>query len=502
MKLWRWGSLILLVAVFFMLQSAVARATETVVAPPLINEIYTNAPGSAELGHEFVELVNNGTTPIDLSGYVLQIKASPTKIMPLSGTLETGEYKAFITTFALSNSGDTIELAQNQAGTMNILQEVLFGASTNDSQSWSYFAEGWELAPVTANAPNQHTIVIPVDVCSATPEIDTIVPDGYEINDDNECVPVIIPPVLCDNQVVLSEFLTDPVGLEANGGEFIELYNPGDQTVSLEGCHLFSNKSANDVVSFTQSDTIAPSGYFTVTLADKLINTNGAITFTTAQNEEVINYSGVTEGSAFALINHSWQLTNQPTPNAANQTSVVAVQPSTQNEEQETAQYAPCPVGKYRSTETNRCRNTEIQTASVTPCADNQVRNPETNRCRKILLAAATLTPCNADQERNPQTNRCRKITSTSADLAPCSEGQVRNPETNRCRKVTTATTGSVAPASIDPKKAKTPFLFDNRIIVAIVVVTIGYGIYEYRTDIMVGLKKIVGRRSNGAPPG
>jgi hypothetical protein len=53
--------------------------------------------------------------------------------------------------------------------------------------------------------------------------------------------------------------------------------------------------------------------------------------------------------------------------------------------------------------------------------------------------SSSELKPCNPDQYRNPETNRCKKYETTS--LKPCKEGQYRSTETNRCRNVTSAST-------------------------------------------------------------
>ncbi len=473
--------------------SHVVLATESDLLAPQISEIYPDGtvdssnPSSTKEIDEFIELYNPNDTTISLDGYSLargDKPNNPSYTWGLDGVeLAPRQYKAIVTSskFALLNSGGTVQLFGTDTTTP--IQEVTYSSTGSELSSWSNFPSGWELTPVTKDAENQHTSTepSPIDICPATPEIDTVIPDGYEVDGSGNCV--LIPPVvLCDNQVTLSEFLTDPVGLEANGGEFIELYNPGLAPASLEGCHLKSSKSSADVVTFLPTDIIEPGGYFTVSLTDKLTNASGSISLSTANNDEMVNYTSVVEGSSFALLDNAWQLTNQPTPNAPN---VASLQESaTQSVNTSSATLADCPEGKYRNPETNRCKNIETASAELTPCDVGQYRNPDTNRCKSITTATASLTPCASDQERNPETNRCRKITTASATLTPCNPGQERNPETNRCRKVTTATATVATAEGDDTQAVKTPFLFDNRIILAVAVGAVGYGVYEYRTDI------------------
>ncbi len=463
-------------------------ATETSITIPKINEIYPNAPGSSELGFEFIELSNTGTSDIDLSNYQLQVKDS-TKKMPLSGTLPATSFKAFTTTFSLVNGGDIIQLAQQQDGNWVVIEEVSYSGGATEDTSWSYFTEGWELAPITKDKQNQKFEELsPTDLCTATPEVDLIMPIGYEINEQGDCV---LKPVLCQNQVIISEFVTDPVGLEADGGEFIELYNSGDTPARLIGCHLKTSKSSADVITFKDEDEIPARGYFVINLTDKLTNASGSISFITDDHEDVVNYDSIHEGNAFALFGSDWNITDKSTPGQPNELLILSEdEPGISGQE---ATLAACPSGKYRSLETNRCRNLVVESADLEPCEPGQYRSPETNRCRKFSTATASLEACDPGQERNPSTNRCRKIASSSDDVKPCADGYERNPETNRCKKVVLAK-GVVAGAStVAPSQSK----LDLRIIYMVLALALGYGIYEYRTDIVNLYSRIVSKISS-----
>jgi len=453
-------------------------ATETTQALPKINEIYPNAPGSSELGFEFIELHNSGTTDLDLSVFQIKLKDKAAQL-DLSGSLAGGEYKTFITPFALTNSGGTIQLLQLQADQMVVIEEVAYGAGAAEDQSWSYFLEGWELTPITGNAINQRYAPESIDVCPLTPEIDSEVPVGYELNIDGECIISAVVPALCDNSVVINEFVSDPVGLEADGGEFIELYNPGSEPATLVGCHVKSSKSSAELVVFTASDVIQPGGYFVINITDKLTNVSGSITFSTASSDDIVNYSNVHEGESFSYFANGWKVTDSLTPNNANQYQLNDEEAADVSVDSDTVVLAPCPVGKYRNPETNRCRTIESADAELAPCDDGETRNPETNRCRKITLATAALAACTAGQERNPSTNRCRKIAGTSDDVKPCEAGYERNPETNRCRKLATAKGVVAGAATASPSTSR----LDLRIILVVIALAVGYGIYEYRTD-------------------
>lgn len=464
-------------------------ATETTQALPKINEIYPNAPGSSELGFEFIELHNSGTTDLDLSAFQIKLKDKASQL-DLSGSLAGGEYKTFITPFALTNSGSTIQLLQLQADQTVVIEEVAYGAGAEEDQSWSYFSEGWELSPITSNAINQRYATEPIDVCPLTPEVDIEVPIGYELTPDGECVVSVVAPMLCDNSVVINEFVSDPVGLEADGGEFVELYNPGSESAALLGCHVKASKSSAELVEFTAADIIPPGGYFVIHTTDKLTNASGNITFSTASSDDVVNYSNLHEGESFSYFADGWKVTDLLTPNFVNRYHLNDEEATDVSVDADTADLAPCPAGKHRNPATNRCRTIESVDAELTPCDEGETRNPETNRCRKITLATAALAACTAGQERNPSTNRCRKIAGTSDDVKPCEAGYERNPETNRCRKLATAKGAVAGAATVSPSTSR----LDLRIILVVLALAIGYGIYEYRTDMTNVYRKITAK--------
>lgn len=466
-----------------------ALATETTQALLKINEIYPNAPGSSELGFEFIELHNSGTTDLDLSVFQIKLKDKAGQL-DLSGSLAGGEYKAFITSFALTNGGGTVQLLQLQSGRMVAIEEVAYGSGASEDQSWSYFSEGWELAPISSNALNQRYAPELIDVCPLTPEVDTQIPVGYELDPDGECIVSAVLPLPCNNSVIINEFVSDPVGLEADGGEFIELYNPGSEPATLVGCHVKSSKSSTELAVFTEANIIPPGGFFVISSVDKLTNSSGSLIFSTANRDDIVNYSNVHEGESFSYFSDGWKVTDSLTPNSANQYLLKDEELVNVSEGVDTSVLAPCAAGKYRNPETNRCRNFESADAELAPCDEGETRNPETNRCRKITLATSSLALCPAGQERNLSTNRCRKVASTANDIKPCEAGYERNPETNRCRKLATAKGVVAGAATVNPGSSR----LDLRIMLVVLALSVGYGVYEYRTDLANAYRKITAK--------
>lgn len=451
-----------------------ASATTTTAALPILSEIYPNAPGQSESGFEFIELFNPSVFDIDLSEYVIQIKDKPNKVMPLGGVITGQTYKAFITTFSLVNSGESVQIVHLG----EVIQEFTYGAGAQEDESWSYFESGWELAPVTKDLPNQkYTSPDPdpelIDLCPVTPEIDIELPVGYEIDANGNCVLITDTTPVC--KLIITEISSQP---NHSSQEYVELFNPTDTPASSEYCKLKINGGSERSIPLK---TLQPGDYLLVLFSSGVIrNSSGEVVLLGPLNDLHYAYpaSNLGESINFDLEGNA-TISSTPTPGVINQMQVTEEVPGRGSG----SELADCGPGKFRNPETNRCKNIESSESNLTPCNEGQERNPETNRCRKIASTASTLTPCNEGQERNPATNRCRKIGSDESTLKPCEPGQERNPETNRCRKIATAVSGgplaaSENAASINPFKYKTP------VIILVLVSAIGYGVYEYRSDL------------------
>ena len=151
-----------------------------------------------------------------------------------------------------------------------------------------------------------------------------------------------------------------------------------------------------------------------------------------------------------------------------------------------------CPAGKYRNPETKRCRSIEDAVSELAACEEGKERNPATNRCRSVVTtASAALMPCDVGQERNPTTNRCRSVLAASQALTPCKDGYERNPVTNRCRK------SSVMASAIDVAADQAAIqkgggsLLTSALLVTAGIGAIGYGVYEWRSEIWRGSRKL-----------
>lgn len=504
----------------------------------VITEVMTASSTSAS--SEFVEIYNSTDTAVNLTDWKIQYQASSSD--PVTGSWTTkstldGQLKSHGFALVSSSIFDTensitgdFQLSAGLSGTagrvrlsdgINIIDSLTWGAaSALEGASASAPPAGQSLKrvvdsdalfvdnnnnstdfvlsdqPFAQGGGVEDIVIEPVDLCPATPEIDLSIPAGYEIDLNGDCV-LIVQPAVCSNDVIINEFLSDPVGLEADGGEFVEFYNPGSSDAPLVGCELHSSKSSLVLVEFTDSDIVPAGGYFVVSIADKLTNSSGSVTFSNADHDDIVTYSNVKEGQAMALFGNAWEVTNQPTAMAKN---LPYVEPGLGSGDisQVASSLEPCPDGKYRNPDTNRCKNVDSTDTSLAVCDAGQVRNPDTNRCKKIASIASTLTPCSPGQERNPDTNRCRKVSSTTSSLKPCESGYERNPDTNRCRKIISASaTNQFAAEDSRPNGVKL-----NTIAVgSFMTAALGYAAFEYRSEVLGLYKNVRAKFTKGRPP-
>lgn len=328
------------------------------------------------------------------------------------------------------------------------------------------------------------------DACTNIDDFQLDVPDGFREIGNNTCKKV---SAIAD--VILSEILANSTGTDT-GNEFVELYNNDNVAVDLSDYMLAIGKNAEKIFALA-AYTIAPGEYAVFSDADlgyTLLNTTTQVKLLFYNGEtvdEVIPYQDPNDDISWSLIDDVWQFTDVITPGKAN---IAMSEVLGDTDQTNTDGLAPCPVGKYRNALTNRCRNIEDDASVLASCEVDEYRNPETNRCKKIALAISTLTPCAEGYERNEETNRCRKIQS-EAQLASCAEGSERNPETNRCRKMLATTTQAVDKSTEDAVAGTQSSILGSPYALAAAVGTgaMGYGIYEWRTELGATLRRILG---------
>lgn len=440
---------------------------------------------------EYIELYNTSSEPISLAGYSLAYFNSPNPSVEQKPTIQiignmslgSGEFLVLAKQTvqipgslkspfnSLVDSGGILRIIDT--GSDKIVDEIKWtSVSTQNSESMHrYFDDHGN-----PSVPGIWMISMP------SPGILTVfLPPAFE--DPEEEDPPIIPDpdggmgagLTCEG-IVISEILPNPVGADG-GKEFIELHNPTDEVILLNGCTL--QTSANSKKYNLGATEMQPGQY--IALYDSLTglslpNSAGGTVWLLSPTDELqaVTYAAsLADDVSWIWFDGVWQPSYLITPNAPN----------------ELLPNKPCPVGQERNAETGACRNIiTTADANLTPCREGQERNPATNRCRAIASSTSTLTPCREGQERNPATNRCRAVQSDT-ELAPCAEGQERNPETNRCRRIT-AVAGTTTPDVKDVYAGSLGSSPRWLLIGLLAVSAVGYALFEWRHEFLGIFKK------------
>ncbi len=239
----------------------------------------------------------------------------------------------------------------------------------------------------------------------------------------------------------------------AKSEQFIELYNPSDETVLLDGCQLrYKNKT------YPINGQISPGAYFVfypviqnLTLTKNPSSSN-KIELLDANHKVVdfLNYPhGQKKSTSFAMVydqngEEQWLQTYALTPGSSNVYQ----------------EFRNCPEGK--------------------------IINPATGNC--VKTTTTTTTVCGEGKYLNPLTGRCKTIEDNS--VKACAEGYERNPETGRCRKITKANQGA--------EYAITPITYSDQttfIAAGVVALILGasliYIVWQFRPEIQKLFRKL-----------
>ena len=503
-------------------------ASAHAVSPNIvISQVQTGGVGNGAATQEFVELFNNSTQDVEITGWCIKYSAVTDGSQSQLGCvvppaqnvkmwLKAGGYISFTSTAfetatgykgdvtltpGMAAGGGHIRVLANAADQEvdkigwgdaqspetsaaevpdegKVLQRLgaLSGLRDTDNNS-SDFKEN-ELAIHSSGL--YETEEMSNDVCSNLDGAQETVPLGY-INQNGICVLDLLP-------LQITELLPNATGADT-GREYIELYNPTDRTADLSLYTLHVGLNNEKSYQFPAGSFIGAGEYKTFYdshVGFTLANTTGQVALAGIDGAPISQtepYADADDDHAWANISGAWQYTNQPTPGEVNLLSL--------EEEEEPGMGnapAPCPEGKYRNPLTNRCRNIETDASVIAACDADEYRNPETNRCRKIATASS-LAPCKDGQYRSEETNRCRSIETASAQLVPCKEGQERSPETNRCRKAESSTVPKAGYAVQSVQDGAASFI-GWWALGGVGVLALGYAGWEWRYEIMAAYRR------------
>lgn len=303
----------------------------------------------------------------------------------------------------------------------------------------------------------------------------------------------------------------DPREVMLDCGDYVKLYNPTTNSISLDGLRLRIGHQSQNV---TTGNAIILSGSLSAGsygLINKKVN-GDQLSITDSggwiwledtyglkvYNQTIVQYPSASSTSKFGWAwaydesDGLWKWTSKPTP--YNQPSEFVLPAEGEPGKGNVSNLTPCRDDQFRNPLTNRCKLVAATNTRLTPCASNQFRNPDTNRCKLVTSTASALKACASNQIRNPETNRCKLIASTASSLKPCAENQKRNSETNRCRKIASSTIPkagyAVKPTSEQAQSASSLGWLS---FAGVASLAMGYGIWEWRNEISSGFRKVLG---------
>jgi hypothetical protein len=511
------------VSVVVLLSSAyVGPPTYAASAGIMITQIQAGAVGAAT--QEFIVIYNNSPDDLDITNWCLTNKNDAKIACFNTGTIRgiylppyahatavsnslaaTMPTSAVTTTYtplsqssgSITGSADTVTLIDSLG---NVIDRQSWTTSLASGMQFERFGSGSPVVYIDTDSAADWRVTLPgalpvdesqiddtiVDVCPNIDDIQPNTPVGMTVNVAGECV---APPPI---QIDITEIFPNAAGGD-EGHEFIELYNPNDVALDLTNYKMYVGANYENAYNFPADSIIQPHAYVSFSNSDipyTLVNTSSHVLLA-LQNGTVVSeadeYTNPKDDQSWALIDGVWQYTSYPTPGAVN----TSVGDETTQTEADTSSSQPCAANQYRSPETNRCRLLTTAAASTaTPCKDGQYRSEETNRCRNIATDAKTITPCDADEERNLDTGRCRKIVAASTP-APCKEGQERSTDTNRCRTITKMPNADYGVLGAETKSGGNWYAVAA--IVGVLLLALGYAIWEWHTEIGKFFKKRFG---------
>lgn len=144
------------------------------LAPLQITELLADASGS-DMGNEFIEIYNPGTTIIDLTNYRLQVgqQLDKTYAFPADATVPAGSYAVFYNSsirFTLVNTTSRVGLVSADG---QVIDQPPAYSDPPESESWALIGSAWQFTnqptPAAANLVSIIDVTDTEEVTVATP---------------------------------------------------------------------------------------------------------------------------------------------------------------------------------------------------------------------------------------------------------------------------------------------------------------------------------------------
>jgi hypothetical protein len=288
-----------------------------------ISELLPN-PAGDDTDNEWLELHNESEETAPLGHCLVNVAGSTYVFLP-DDALGPFEWRTVAKLFDsegsektinLHNSGDTqVSLQRIRTGGNETVQSFLYSGAPED-QAWARFDNGWQWT--YALTPGQENVL---QTTPSAPNVTEFAAAASAIDSIESGAKGGTTP---SPTVLITELLPNPASPQTDeNDEFVELYNPGTEPVSLDGYKV--QTGSNYTYSFTlDHQNISAGGYLILTSGATgltLSNTAGrARLLDPAGNvlSETDPYENADEGAAWAFIDGKWGWTAAPSSGATN----------------------------------------------------------------------------------------------------------------------------------------------------------------------------------------
>lgn len=377
-----------------------------------INEIMYDAPGTDDK-HEWVEIFNSGSEPVDLAGWKINdgdnatnhaFNPPPKNSSRGSFILEPGQFAILAgdaatiasdlsqyagtiidTVLSLNNTSATIKILNSENLEIDSTAYNKSSGANGNGKTLEKKSAGWQESAAEGGTPGQtnsswisQTEPTPSPTSSSTPtplslpsSLNSPAPASEE-----ESSPV--PSYDYSQDVYLNEFYPYP-GAEEK--EWVELFNQGSQTVDLAGWQIDDAENSNSPQSISDGAKIEPGDFLVITFEKSIFNNDTdqiRLIWPDGQIIHSISYPKAVKNSSCSRFGAQWLWTNQMTPGAANKKSA-----ATKNETVLTLTPVPSPAPKAQ---------TLIQEAA-SPQKDSQVKKPDMQESPVYPSQTAQVSP-------------------------------------------------------------------------------------------------------------
>lgn len=252
--------------------------------------------------------------------------------------------------------------------------------------------------------------------------------------------------------LMFSEILSYYESIKAE--QFIEIYNPTSEQILLDGCKIrYKNKDYNlgGIIPAEKYYLYYPKG-FSLTKNPTNFNSLELVDVDGKVVSKMTYPNGQRKGTSYAFIGYDsnaveiWKTTYAPTPGEPNNYQ----------------EFKTCEAGKVLNEATGNC--VKVTSVEEKTCKDGYFLNILTGRCNKVK----------------------------TVEEKTCKEGYYLNPETNRCKKIKENTGANY---SLEPEKYEEESSFVALyVVIGVVLVGLGYLVYEFRHEILKLFRKVFRR--------